>query len=240
MASANCSDCHEQFFQPQDLIPSTECIACPAGYTQDLKGESSCLDPGGVKPEDCNDVHYLNDTSTDPKDWYCAGCPIGASCVGDITWSGVLAKFGWSRCHNNNAAFERCTFPAACLGGTNPALVGKYFSDDTKPIDLADCKSGNCTARCNTAYVNASLLCGQCAHDYSHDGLTGRCDLCPPVAENIGVAIGGGLIGILGLIVYIFITLSDGGHLDESDGAKSIGLSFIQLISLLVTFPIAW
>ena len=36
------------------------------------------------------------------------------------------------------------------------------------------------------------------------------------------------------------ITLSDGGTLDESDGAKSIGLSFIQLISLLVTFPIAW
>jgi hypothetical protein len=40
--------------------------------------------------------------------------------------------------------------------------------------------------------------------------------------------------------VYIQLTLSDGGHLDESDGAKSIGLSFIQLISLLVTFPIAW
>ena len=28
--------------------------------------------------------------------------------------------------------------------------------------------------------------------------------------------------------------------MDESDGAKSIGLSFVQLISLLVTFPIAW
>ena len=56
----------------------------------------------------------------------------------------------------------------------------------------------------------------------------------------VGVAIGGGLLGLLGIFVYIQITLTAGGHLDESDGAKSIGLSFIQLISLLVTFPIAW
>ena len=117
--------------------------------------------------------------------------------------------------------------------------MGNKFLEDG--VDLADnCERGNCTAQCNTAYANASVLCGQCAYNFSHDGLTGRCDRCPPVIENIGVAIGGGLIGIVGLIVYIFITLSDGGHLDESDGAKSIGLSFIQLISLLVTFPIAW
>ena len=191
------------------------------------------------RAEECTAEQYLNDTSTNPKDWYCVECPIGASCVGKINWDGVLAKFGWSRCHNNNAAFERCTFSGACLGGKNPALMGNKFLEDG--VDLADdCERGNCTARCNTAYVNASLLCGQCASDYSHDGLTGRCDLCPPLGENIGVAIAGGLFGIVGLIVYIFITLSDGGHLDESDGAKSIGLSFIQLISLLVTFPIAW
>jgi hypothetical protein len=48
------------------------------------------------------------------------------------------------------------------------------------------------------------------------------------------------LCGILGLIGYIHITLSDGGHVDQSDGAKSILLSYIQSISLLATFPIAW
>jgi hypothetical protein len=235
-----CKECDINTFQDQNTKPSPHCQTCPSGFTNKVKGASICQDEGFKKPSDCKEMAYLNDTAIDKNDWDCVPCPIGASCSGNINWTGVQAKFGWSRCHNNNAAFERCTFPAACLGGTNPALVGKYFLNDTKTIDLADCKSGNCTARCNTAYVNASLLCGQCAHDYSHDGLTGRCDLCPPVGENIGVAIGGGLIGILGLIVYIFITLSDGGHLDESDGAKSIGLSFIQLISLLVTFPIAW
>ena len=120
--------------------------------------------------------------------------------------------------------------------------MGKYYlHQDNVKVDLAECKSsGNCTAQCNTAYANNSFLCGQCAYEYSHDGLTGRCDRCPPLGENIGVAIGGGVLGIVCLIGYILITLSDGGRLDESDGAKSIGLSFIQLISLLVTFPIAW
>jgi hypothetical protein len=187
-------------------------------------------------------LEYLNDTSIDQNDWDCVSCPLGASCSGAINWTGVQAKFGWSRCHNNEAAFAQCTFPAACLGGKNPALMGKYhvYQDNIK-IDLAECKaSDNCTAQCNTAYANNSFFCGQCAYDYSHDGLTGRCDRCPPLGENIGVAIGGGLFGIVCLIGYILITLSDGGHLDESDGAKSIGLSFIQLISLLVTFPIAW
>jgi hypothetical protein len=193
---------------------------------------------GYKKTTDCNEFQYLNNTSTNPNDWYCAGCPVGASCVGNINWGGVQAKFGWAKCHNNNAAFERCIFPGACLGGKNPALMGKYFLDK---IDMADCNTdSNCTARCNTAYVNASMLCAQCAFNYSHDGLTGRCDRCPPVGDNIGVAVAGGLLGLVGLIVYIQITLTDGGRLDESHGAKSIGLSFIQLISLLVTFPIAW
>ena len=160
--------------------------------------------------------------------------------MGDITWSGVQAKFGWSKCHNNEAAFARCTFPAACLGGKNPALIGKYFDKKTN-VDLAECNTGsNCTSQCNEAYVNNSFMCGQCAYNYSHDGLTGRCDSCPPLGENYLISVVGGVLGVLGLIVFIFITLSDGGHLDESDGAKSIGLSFIQLISLLVTFPIAW
>ena len=58
--------------------------------------------------------------------------------------------------------------------------------------------------------------------------------------ESHGVAIGGVFAGILCIFIFIQLTLSDAGTLDESDGAKSIGLSFIQLISLLVTFPIAW
>ena len=48
------------------------------------------------------------------------------------------------------------------------------------------------------------------------------------------------MLGILGIFAYIKITLSGGGKKDASDGVKSIGLSFVQIISLLTTFPIAW
>jgi hypothetical protein len=39
---------------------------------------------------------------------------------------------------------------------------------------------------------------------------------------------------------YVKIAVSDGGNQDASDGVKSIGLSFVQILSLLTTFPIAW
>ena len=48
------------------------------------------------------------------------------------------------------------------------------------------------------------------------------------------------MLGVLGIIAYIKLTLSGAGKKDASDGVKSIGLSFVQIISLLTTFPIAW
>tara|TARA_B110000008_G_scaffold233157_1_gene236934 strand:- start:59 stop:535 length:477 start_codon:yes stop_codon:yes gene_type:complete len=131
-------------------------------------------------------------------------------------------------------------FAPACLGGTNTALLGKFKINGTN--DPAQCNDENCTAECNlmAGYATGSRLCGQCASNFSHVGLTGKCNACPPPGQNTAVGIVGVVAGLLGLIVFIQITLSDGGTLDESDGAKSIGLSFIQLISLLVTFPIAW
>ena len=64
--------------------------------------------------------------------------------------------------------------------------------------------------------------------------------ISPPLAQNVAITMVGIFSGILGLVVLIQITLSDGGDLDESDGAKSILMSYIQLIFLLKTFPIAW
>ena len=242
--ASKCTKCPANWFQPQDTLPSTQCKACPRGYLQNITGESSCIDPGGIKPENCGDDEYWVPNKQTSNKAGCLKCPIGASCVGDITWTSVQPKFGWSRCASNPATFERCTFPAACLGGANAALVDKYFEgenhgENENSNDLARC-SINCTAQCNTAYVNGSVLCGQCAYNYSHVGLTGQCDKCPDEGQNVGIAIGGVFATILCIFVFIQITLSDGGSLDESDGAKSIGLSFIQLLSLLVTFPIAW
>ena len=78
------------------------------------------------------------------------------------------------------------------------------------------------------------------APGYSHKDLSGRCDRCPDEGANIGVAIAGVLAGIVGLAVFLKISISDGGRVDASDGAKMILLSMIQIVTLLSTFPIQW
>ena len=115
-ASVNCTACEPQFFQPQDINPSTKCIACPVGYTQDLKGESSCLDPGGIKPSDCGDDEFWVPNIDNTNKAGCEACPDGASCDGDIDHTGVRTLFGWSQCPTLNLTYEQCSFGAACLG----------------------------------------------------------------------------------------------------------------------------
>jgi len=65
-------------------------------------------------------------------------------------------------------------------------------------------------------------------------------DKCPTATGNTLLSVFAVLAGIAGLVVYVNLTLSDKGKIDPADGAKSIGLSFIQVISLLTSFPIAW
>ena len=57
--SESCLECPINTYQPQDINPSTECIACPAGYNQDTTGESSCIDQGGLKPDACGEFIAL-------------------------------------------------------------------------------------------------------------------------------------------------------------------------------------
>ena len=89
-------------------------------------------------------------------------------------------------------------------------------------------------------YKNGSFLCAACADGFSHSGLADKCEQCPLPSVNSIIAIGGIFFGLLGLFVFIRITISDAGNLDGSDGAKSIGMTYVQTISLLVSFPIAW
>ena len=75
--------------------------------------------------------------------------------------------FGYARCPKDEFLFEQCSFPAACLGGTNLDLRRKYKQPDGS--DPAECNaSATCPERCNAAYVAESLLCGSCASGYSH------------------------------------------------------------------------
>ena len=114
-------------------------------------------------------------------------------------------------------------------------MIGKYSNNDN--IDPATIDQNE---SCSIAYKNNSFLCSACADTFSHSGLGDKCDACPAPAENNAIAAVGVVVGIAGLFVYVLITLSDEGKIDPVDGAKTIGLSYIQIISLLTTFPIAW
>ena len=114
--SESCLECPINTYQPQDINPSTECIACPAGFNQATKGESTCTDLGGLKPSNCNDKQYWIPNKDNTNKAGCEPCPDGASCNGDIDHTGVRTLFGWSECLNVNLTYERCSFGAACLG----------------------------------------------------------------------------------------------------------------------------
>ena len=236
-----CNDCPIGWFQPQNSKPSLNCKRCPSGWealqdenNEDLEGSAGCRDKGGNKPSDCKDIEYFNISTRE-----CVNCPPGGSCFGDITETGIKSLFGWSRCPNLNLTFESCIFGAACLGAPNPILRGKFeiIKDNETVHDPAN---DDTNETCSKGYLNGGLICASCAPGYSHSGLGEKCDKCPKDSENIAIAIAGGIFGIVGLFVYIKMTLSDEGKIDPADGAQSIGLSYIQVISLLSKFPIAW
>ena len=131
----------------------------------------------------------------------------------------------------SEGSVEECPFRAACLGASNQALYGKYKGDPAR-VDRNE--------SCNEAYQG--FLCGGCAPGFSHvaGDLSGKCDACPDPAANSAVAGMGVLLAVCGICLSLRMTLSGGGTKDASDGIKSIGLSFVQIISLLATFPVPW
>ena len=210
----------------------------------------------------CSNEEWLDDHAPSTACWRCRPCPLGASCLGTIKSTGVKSKFGFSRCESkvllqrasvvtpgdenvdgassmcgsdrdSDAAalflFQRCRFPAACLGGPNNELVRTFAG-----------AKNNSEERCWRPYLNGSRLCGSCAKHYSHKDLTGRCDACPDDTSNVVFSVLGALIGVVGCVIFVMISLSDGGNVETSDGVRAIMMSFIQLVSLLSTFPIAW
>lgn len=236
-----CNSCLPGYFQPEETS-ATSCASCPSGWMQESKGESSCKDLGGKKPSECKDDEYFNVTlkpenCPDCPLGDCESCPLGASCVGPITFSDIKAKFGWSRCPNLNLTFELCVFGAACNGAPNPRLAEKFQISDSDSTDPALL---NQNESCSAAYLNNSFLCAACAESFSHSGIGTKCDKCPSTSNNNLIAIFGGISGIIFIIIFIRLTLSGEGRIDPAAGAQSIGLSYIQITSLMSTFPIEW
>jgi hypothetical protein len=228
-ANGACHGCESGLFT--DKRGSTECRVCPSEKIANPQS-TACENPPWITAADCTVSQYLDDRKNQ-SEWSCEACREGISCADKhLTLSNLKSAavlFGWARCPSTDV--EKCPFSAACLGASNPALYGKYKGD---PARL------NHNESCNEAYQG--FLCGACAPGFSHipGDLSGKCDRCPEPGANSAVAAVGMLLAVLGIFVYIRMTLSDGGSKDTADGIKSIGLSFVQIISLLATFPVPW
>ena len=148
--------------------------------------------------------------------------------------------FGFARCDANlldkAGTYMKCQFPAACLGVANPALEGKWLNANN--TDAAKVDSN--VSQCDVGYRKDSHLCSACSPNYSRNGLSHMCKKCPPFQDNLVLIIVGFVFIIFGLIGFVRLTLSDAGQLHDSDGIKSIGMSFIQVLALLINFPIEW
>ena len=128
-------------------------------------------------------------------------------------------------------------YSQACNGAANFYMENKFKVENGSDPATINQPEG-CSEK--YGYKNGSFLCAACADGFSHSGLADKCEQCPLPSVNATVAVVGILFGLLGLFVFIRITISDAGNLDGSDGAKSIGMTYLQTISLLVSFPIAW
>ena len=240
VGSTPCKLCPPGFFQPQDQIPSTSCSKCPVGWEKvsGIGGDASCKDLNWRTAFDCeNSDVYLDHTHTNQSEWDCADCPRGVSCAGAINASRIQALFGFARCpgHDVPPVFQSCSFAAACLGAPNPMLQGKYIVSGGSDLAKLWHKES-----CGEGYRPRSFLCGRCDEEYSYSSLSGKCDRCPEVGANVAVAVAGMIAGVAALVIYVIATLSDEGSLDNSAGAKSIGLSYFQVLALLATFPVPW
>ena len=110
-------------------------------------------------------------------------------------------------------------------------------TSDTSEFDPA---SFDFRERCTKGYRNTSLLCSGCANGYSLADLGGECKECPTEEQNVGITAGGGLAGIIFMVIIVRLTLSDAGSVDAADGIKLILMSYLQMATLLVGFPILW
>lgn len=231
-----CPRCEPGEYGPDESGP---CLPCPVGKFSEFRGSSNCsLCATGMYNErvrqqkclNCKRGRYSLVLGAE-NHTTCLSCPEGASCEQHMTSDGVRPLFGWWRCPTPMSLnFSRCKFASACLGAPNPR-----FAD----VDLAVLDHNE---TCAPGYAQGSTLCGKCAPNFTPDlfKLDGSCLQCPSQAQNIAVAIVGVVVGLVIVVAFIQLTLLYRGQLDESDGVRMIGLSFIQMLSLMRTYQINW
>ena len=249
MGSAVCKNCLVGFYQPNDVDPinTLSCIECPTGFAQPTEGAPNCIDLGGKKPSDCTDDEYFNatlkshnDDGTPPGD--CVKCPMGASCVGHVTFSGVKAKFGWARCPNLHRNFTRCV-GNYCLGAPNPMLVnlmlvGTFDNGTLDPAlrnDPEGCAEGHWNNTNNTR-------CSKCQSGWAPiSNAQGKCQKCTDKAGMLVLVVF--ILFIVLIMFVVMITLkmkSKGSRKAIHSTIKRTVLTHVQMVSIVMSLNVPW
>jgi len=213
------------------------------------RGEWSNPSKKWLVTRDCPDTSYLNvslatNTSFDPSTWHCAPCPDGSSCQGDITWTGVVALFGWWRVPGIPPnEFIACPWPGACLGATNIKYEGKYFNESSKGSgnDGIDYAMHRLKEGCNEyfGFKPGSRLCHTCLDAFRRQGLD-RCSKCPLEGQNVGLMVLAVLLLIAGGVAVVWMAIKDAGKAEESEIIRKITFNFLQVAALAAGFPLHW
>ena len=242
-----CNECSKGRYQPQEQIPSTNCLTCPFGFSQNISGQAFCADNQELKPEDCKSTEYYDDKQ-DSQAAQCIQCPVGGSCEGPIRDDGIVARFGfWQRNKSIPAQerFVKCLLSSACLGSANPSLANTYFSKDA--IDLAMLDLNHSV--CNEAehFRKESPLCHSCSFGSRRFGRV-KCLPCPNSGWNLTLIILGSLGAVVILIFFIASSVSSAEQLailgrqkqHLSDPIQKIIVNYFQVSSLFGGFTLKW
>jgi len=254
------------------------CTKCSTGRYQDGKGEKSCkqcqtntteksgssskadcLKHPWKMPSECHDFNeYLNTSSKEKMNHTCVPCPLGASCEGAITWSGVQAKHGWWRLEiaedkihppnclakqeglNPTCAFSQCPNKLACQGALNEHILNEstqkplassteQCNEEEKPGNLLyGGYRNNCTERDNS--IVRCRLCATCKENYKRTGSGVRCEICPEASINRLYMGVGFLILILGSTVMIYMQITSETSVEDTSDVSNI--SFFSFFSV--------
>ena len=101
-------------------------------------------------------MQYLNSSDVNKDNHKCMSCPLGASCEGNIDWSGVKVKSGWWRIEDHKDTKDRL-HPPKCLE--------KHKGNVKPPCAFVKCfDSGEETEACIVVKENnrRSSRCGRC------------------------------------------------------------------------------
>ena len=87
-------------------------------------------------------MQYLNSSDVNKDNHKCMSCPLGASCEGNIDWSGVKAKYGWWRLRNTKEILKKLRNTKECEGALEGTLEGAVATNNTNhPPDCLLCKN---------------------------------------------------------------------------------------------------